>query len=181
MLVPANNPLLSQEQISERVDALGAAIVKEFGPDEPIILLGLLRGCYVFAADLARAISKHGGTLYEIDFIIASSYGSGTTSSGNVKIERDARHDIKGHAVLLVDDILDTGHTLTHVAALLQSREPRKLRSAVMLDKPSRRQVDISADFVGFSIEDHFVVGYGLDYNQRFRELPYITTMIEQD
>lgn len=180
MFVPASNPLINEESIALRVDTMGAEIVETFGKGEPIIMLGLLRGCYVFAADLARAISRHGGIIGEIDFIIASSYGSGTVSSGNVKIERDARHDIADQAVLLVDDILDTGHTLTHVKALLGSRNPRVLKAAVMLDKPSRRQVDVTADFTGFSIEDHFVVGYGLDFDQRFRELPYITTMIER-
>lgn len=180
MLVPSATPLLNEQQIAERVELMAAEIVADFGTAEPITVLGLLRGCFVFAADLVRAISRQGGVVGEVDFIIASSYGSGTTSSGNVKIERDARHDIAGKNVLVVDDILDTGHTLAHVRELLMSRNPSRLKIAVMLDKPERREVREGADYIGFAIDDHFVVGYGLDFDQRFRDLPYITTMAER-
>jgi len=180
MLVPSATPLLTEEQIAERVELMAAEIVADFGTAEPITVLGLLRGCFVFAADLVRAISRQGGIVGEIDFMIASSYGSGTTSTGNVKIERDVRRDIAGKNVLVVDDILDTGHTLAHVRELMRSRKPAQLKIAVMLDKPERRQVKERADYIGFAIEDHFVVGYGLDFDQRFRELPFITTMAER-
>ena len=180
MLIPSPTPLIREEQIAKRVDELGAEIADAMGRDKPITVLGLLRGCFMFAADLTRAIARHGGGIEEIDFIIASSYGSGTESSGNVKIERDARRDIAGKHVLVIDDILDTGHTLQRIRGLLLSRDPALLKIAVMLDKPSRRQVEAHAEFTGFSIEDHFVVGYGLDFNQRYRELPYITTVVEE-
>jgi len=180
MFVPSLTPLVTESQIEKRINELAQQIVARYGEDEPITLIGLLRGCFVFLADLARAISRQGGVIDEIDFLIASSYGGEMTSTRNVKIERDVRHDIAGRSVLLVDDILDTGHTLTYVLRLMRMRAPKQLCVAVLLDKPSRREMNVNADFVGFSIEDSFVVGYGLDYDQRYRELPYITTMIER-
>lgn len=181
MLVPRETPLFTQEQIAQRVEEMGEAIAREMCQEGPITVLGLLRGCYVFTADLLRAISRHGGKVEELDFLIASSYGDGTESSGNVKIERDARSDIAGRRVLVVDDILDTGHTLARVAALLEDRGPELLRIAVLLDKPSRRQANVYADYVGYEIDNLFVVGYGLDFDQDYRELPYITVVEEQD
>jgi hypoxanthine phosphoribosyltransferase len=178
-MVPDETALLTGEQIQRRNDELAAEIVADLR-GEPVVVIGLLRGCFVFCADLVRAISRAGGRVAEVDFLVASSYGSGTVSSGNVKIERDVRSDIAGRNVLLVDDILDTGNTLQRVLELLHTRGPGWLRTAVLLDKPSRRQVPVEADYTGFSIEDLFVIGYGLDYDQFYRELPYITTMVDR-
>jgi len=179
MLTLSEKVFISEETILKRVDEMGAQIAKEMGSNGPIAIIGLLRGCFVFTADLVRAISRHGCRVDEIDFIIASSYESGTVSSGNVKIERDARHDIAGKNVLIVDDILDTGNTLNRIGDLFSNRKPNMLRTCVLLDKPSRREAPVEADYVGISIEDKFVVGYGLDYDQKYRELPYITVMEE--
>jgi hypoxanthine phosphoribosyltransferase len=181
MLTPSTVPLFTEKEISDRVDAMGAEIVKDMCQNGPITVVGLLRGCFVFMADLVRAISRHGGLVSETDFLIVTSYGSGTTSSGNLKIERDIKHDIKGKNILLLDDILDTGNTLNRISNLLKERKPAGLKTVVLLDKPARRRVQIDADFTGFAIEDRFVIGYGLDYDQKYRELPYVSEMLESD
>jgi len=179
MLVPSSKPLLNEEEILARIDELGAKIADDMKDQGSITVLGLLRGCFVFMADLVRAISRHGGKVLELDFMIVSSYGSGTETTGNIKIERDVRFDVLGKNVLIVDDILDTGLTLQRVSKLIWERRPATLKTAVLLDKPSRREAPTEADYVGFAIENHFVVGYGLDYNHQYRELPFVAIMEE--
>lgn len=163
-------PLIPSETIALRIAALAREIDADFSGADRLVLVALLRGAFMFAADLARAIRLD----QEIDFMELSSYGNATTSSGKVDILKDIRTDIAGRDVLVVDDIVDTGHTLAHVLDLLQARGPAKLRSVALLDKPSRREIEISADWIGFQIPDAFVIGYGIDYAQHGRNLPFI-------
>lgn len=176
MLLPDPSPLFTGKEIQLRVNELANEIATDLNGAD-LVVIGLLRGCFVFTSDLVRALSEQGTAIQEVDFLVASSYGSGTESSGNVKIEKDIKIDIAGKHVLVVDDILDTGNTLQKVLQLFSSRKPAWLKTCVVLDKSERREVDIEADFSGFSIPNHFVVGYGLDYDQKYRELPYITVM----
>ena len=162
--------MISAKSIAARIEALAREIRAEFGDTEKLVVVGLLRGSFVFIADLVRELDLP----IEVDFIEASSYGMGTTSSREVRILSDLRGAIEGRDVLLVEDIVDTGHTLHHVVNLLQSRNPARLRTIALLDKPSRREVDMRADWIGFEIPDEFVVGYGIDYAQRDRNLPFI-------
>ena len=136
-------------------------------------LIGVLKGAYVFMSDLTRAI---GGDA-SIDFIAVSSYGSGMTSSGQVRLLKDLDSSIEGRDVVIVEDIVDTGLTLTYLQEVLRARAPRRIRTACLLSKPSRRKVNVAIDYIGFAIEDQFVVGYGLDYNERYRGLPYIAVV----
>jgi len=163
-------PLIPRETIALRVAALANEIDGEFVGTDRLVLIALLRGAFMFAADLARAIKLD----QEIDFLELSSYGNATTSSGKVSILKDIRTDIAGRDVLVVDDIVDTGHTLAFVLELLQARGPSKLRSVTLLDKPSRREVKTAADWTGFEIPDAFVIGYGIDYAQHGRNLPFV-------
>jgi len=158
--------LYTEEEIKRRVKTLAEEIRRKFPAGEELVVVGLLKGSFVFLADLVRELE--GAVL--VDFIAASSY-AGTESTGNVRIKKDLDIDIKGRNVLLVDDILDTGRTFQKVLELLKVRQPKMLKTCVLLDKPSRRVVDISADFVGFKIPDHFVVGYGLDWDELGRNL----------
>ncbi|MBD3166399.1 hypoxanthine phosphoribosyltransferase [bacterium] len=178
MLQPAENPLLSETQIEEIVDRVAARIAEDYR-GASIMMVGLLTGAFVFMADLARALSRYGVRIEEVDFIIASSY-EGTESSRNVQILRDLRTDVQGRNILLVDDILDTGNTLLKIRRLLETREPSRLACCCLLDKPSRREVELDVEYIGLEIEDRFVIGYGLDYNQDYRALPYITEMVEK-
>ncbi|NAZ36893.1 hypoxanthine phosphoribosyltransferase [Rubellimicrobium sp. CFH 75288] len=162
--------LISAKSIAARIEALAREIEAEFAGTDKLVVVGLLRGSFVFIADLVREIDLP----VEVDFIEASSYGDSTVSSREVRILKDLRAAIEGQDVLLVEDIVDTGHTLHHVTRFLASRRPRRLRTIALLDKPSRREVDFRADWIGFSIPDEFVVGYGIDYAQRNRNLPYI-------
>ncbi len=163
-------PLISAKAIAARVEALAAEITTHFAGTDKLVVVGLLRGSFVFIADLVREIDLP----VEVDFLEASSYGDAMQSSREVRILKDLRGEIAGRDVLVVEDIVDTGFTLHHVRALLQSREPRRLAICALLDKPARREVDIRATWTGFEIEDTFVVGYGIDYAQRNRNLPYI-------
>ena len=163
-------PMISEAEIAARVAALAAEIEAAFAGTEKLVLVGLLRGSFVFIADLARKLALP----CEIDFLEASSYGDATESSREVRILKDLRGEIAGRDVLIVEDIVDTGHTLAHVAALLRTRDPRRLEICALLDKPSRREADISARWIGFEIPDEFVVGYGIDYAQADRNLPFI-------
>ncbi len=161
--------MLSAEQIAERLESLAAEVSAEFG-DEPIELICTLKGAVVTVVDLARKLKMPVG----MHFMSVSSYGNSTESSGNINIKMDLEEDITGKNVLIVEDIIDTGRTLKKLKELLLSRNPKKLKLLTLLDKPDRRVVDIRADFTGFTIPDAFVVGYGLDYAQRYRNLPYV-------
>jgi hypoxanthine phosphoribosyltransferase len=180
MLTPSTTPMIAEDKIQKRVDELGAEIANTFCTEGPITVVGLLRGAFVFMADLIRAISRHGGRVAELDFLNVSSYDSSMESSRNIRIKQDVRFDIAGKHVLIVDDILDTGFTLQRVSGLLRDRKPAALKTVVLLDKPSRREVNLEADYVGFKIENKFVVGYGLDYNHEYRDLPYVAA-VEED
>ncbi|PSL17351.1 hypoxanthine phosphoribosyltransferase [Shimia abyssi] len=162
--------MISAKSIAARIEELCAEITAEYADTDKIIVVGLLRGSFVFIADLVRELDLP----VEVDFLEASSYGNSMESSREVRILKDLRGEIEGRDLLVVEDIVDTGHTLTHVLNLLRSRNPRKLKSIALLDKPSRREADIAADWIGFSIPDEFVVGYGIDFAQRNRNLPYI-------
>ncbi|WP_108830745.1 hypoxanthine phosphoribosyltransferase [Aedoeadaptatus coli] len=163
--------LYSREAIAERVGELAKEIDAAYAGEE-ILIIGLLRGCFVFCSDLVREMKSK----MEIDFMTTSSYENNESSSGDVKVFGDLRSEVKGRHVLIVDDIIDTGHTLKTVAEAIERMEPASVKTAVMLDKPSRRQVDFSADFTGFTIDDVFIVGYGLNYGPYYRNKPYIYT-----
>ncbi|HKL56167.1 MAG TPA: hypoxanthine phosphoribosyltransferase [Roseovarius sp.] len=165
--------LISAKSIAARIETLSHEIEAEFTGTEKLIVVGLLRGSFIFIADLVRELDLP----VEVDFVETSSYGNTMESSREVRILKDLRGDIEGRDVLVVEDIVDTGHTLSHVLHLLNSRRPARLRTIALLDKPSRRETDIRADWIGFEIPDEFVVGYGIDYAQRNRNLPYIGTV----
>ena len=162
--------MISAKTIAARIEALAREIEAVFSGTDKLIVVGLLRGSFVFIADLVRELDLP----VEVDFLEASSYGDGTESSREVRILKDLRGEISGRDVLVVEDIVDTGHTLSHVLKLLNARSPRRLETIALLDKPSRREVDIRATWTGFEIPDEFVVGYGIDYAQRNRNLPHI-------
>ena len=161
--------LISEEQLAAKVAELGARISKDY-EGKKLIILGVLKGSVVFMADLIRQITIP----VEMDFMAVSSYGSGTKTSGVVKILKDLDRLIQGYHVLIVEDILDSGMTLSYLTELLRDRNPASIRIATLLDKPDRRKVDIKPDYVGFRIPDEFVVGYGLDYAELYRNLPYV-------
>ena len=161
--------LLSEEQLQNRVRELGEQISADYADKAPV-LASVLRGSYIFMADLSRAISRP----VTIDFMSVSSYGKGTTSSGQVEIIKDLSDSIEGKDLLIVEDILDSGNTLSYLLKLLQARHPASIKLCTLLDKPSRRVKPIQADYVGFEVPDEFVVGYGLDYDEKYRNLPYI-------
>lgn len=167
--------LFSREEIQEKVVSLGKMIEKDFEDD--FVVISLLRGSFIFAADLVREIDR----LVEIDFLTTSSYGHSESSSGEVRFLTDLRTNIEGRNVLIVDDILDTGNTLYAVKEKLMTYKPKSLKTCVLLDKPSRREADVSADYVGFEIEDLFIVGYGLNYGDYYRNVPYIYTYKEKN
>ena len=161
--------LISEEQLQAKVAELGAQISRDYeGKD--LLLVSILKGSVVFMADLMRAITEP----CSIDFMVVSSYGSGVKSSGVVKIVKDLDVPLAGKDLLIVEDILDSGLTLSYIKELLASRGPASIRIATLLDKPSRRKVDLVADYIGFSVPDEFVIGYGLDYDEKYRNLPYI-------
>ena len=162
--------MISAKAIAARVEDLSREITTEFAGTDKLIVVGLLRGSFVFIADLVRELHLP----IEVDFLEASSYGNAMESSREARILKDLRGAIEGRDVLVVEDIVDTGHTLNHVTKLLQSRNPKRLKSIALLDKPSRREVDFRSDWIGFEIPDEFVVGYGIDYAQRNRNLPHI-------
>ncbi len=167
-----NDILIDEAAITRRVDELVAGMESSCRGDN-LVLIGILRGSFMFLADLVRDLNRH-RIHPRIDFMTLESYGAGTESSGVVTIRKDFTVDVTGADVVLVDDILDTGRTLTFAREHTRMRGAARVRSCVLLDKPSRRVVPIEADFVGFTIEDTFVVGYGLDYDSYYRELPHI-------
>ena len=162
--------MISAKTIAARIKDLAREIETEFASVDKLVVVGLLRGSFVFIADLVRELNLD----VEVDFLEASSYGNATESSREVRILKDLRGGIEGRDVLVVEDIVDTGHTMKHVLGLLNARKPHKLRSIALLDKPSRREADVRADWTGFEIPDEFVVGYGIDYAQHNRNLPFI-------
>ncbi|MBF0296076.1 MAG: hypoxanthine phosphoribosyltransferase [Magnetococcales bacterium] len=171
---PPIRTLLTAADIEARVNALADEIAPRLQPD--VVMITLLTGAFVFAADLARALSARGVPVC-LDFMILSSYGSGTTSSGSITTRLDCRQDLTGRQVLLVDDILDTGTTLDFAKRTLLAKGATQLFTCVLLDKPTRRKVPVEVEFIGFQVPDLFVVGYGIDYNEMYRELPYVATL----
>ena len=168
---PATSPivLIDQDELAARIAALAQEIRQDL-PSEQIHLICVLKGAFLFLGDLIRAMDGH----VTIDFMACSSYGAGTSSSGEVRLSKDLDTRIEGRDVILVEDIVDTGLTLHYLQEVLLTRGPRSLRTACLLSKPSRRKIDVKVDYIGFTIEDKFVVGYGLDYAEQYRNLPYI-------
>lgn len=162
--------LISAKSIAARIETLAREIRDAFSDTEKLVVVGLLRGSFVFIADLVRELDMN----VEVDFLEASSYGNAMESSREVRLIKDLSGEIQGRDVLVVEDIVDTGYTLDHVLHLLAARNPKRLETIALLDKPTRREVDIRATWTGFEIPDEFVVGYGIDFAQRNRNLPYI-------
>ena len=161
--------LVSEGDIRERIAALGKQISADYEGREPLFV-GVLKGCFIFMADLVRACDIK----CTVDFMVVSSYGAGTVSSGAVEIVKDLSQDIAGRDIIIVEDILDSGNTLSYLEKIMTARNPASIRIVTLMDKPERRTADVKADYVGFTIPDAFVVGYGLDFDQRYRNLPYI-------
>ncbi len=161
--------LLNKEEINEIVQKLGKTITEDY-KDKNLFVITILKGAVVFLADLVREIDCH----LEMDFMVVSSYGAGTQTSGNVKIVKDIDTTLDDKDVLIVEDILDTGLTLSFIKDLLASRNPKSIEIVTLLDKPSRRKSDIVAKYIGKAVPDEFVVGYGLDYDEKYRNAPYI-------
>ena len=159
--------LVSAEQIRRRIEEIAAQIERDY-PGEPILLIGILKGSFIFLSDLARAMNR---ATTRIEFMAVSSYGKGKTTSGEVKVVKDLDVSIEGTNVIIVEDIVDSGVTLTYLANMLSQRQPKSLRIATLLDKPERRLRPVQVDYVGFSIPDEFVVGYGLDFAEDYRNL----------
>jgi hypoxanthine phosphoribosyltransferase len=165
---PPDEILLTAAQIQQRVAELGAEIERDY--PNGVHIIAVLKGAFMFLADLARAI---GGNV-SLDFMAVSSYDKGTTSTGEVRVLKDLDTPLHGRDVLIVEDIVDTGLTLTYLQQALRARSPRSLRTVCLLNKPSRRKVEVKVEYIGFTIEDRFVVGYGLDFAEHYRNLPYI-------
>ena len=162
--------LLTADAIRQRIAALADAIVRDHASAESLHVVCVLKGAFMFLADLLRAIDLP----VTLDFLAVSSYAAGTTSTGEVRLLKDLDVALDGRHVLIVEDIVDTGLTLNYLQEILRARGPRSLRTVCLLSKPSRRKVDVAVEYVGFTIEDRFVVGYGLDHAGRYRNLPYI-------
>lgn len=172
MIPEVERILLSQEEIAAKVRELGGKISKDYQGSE-LLVIGILKGAAIFMSDLVRTID---GSV-AIDFMAVSSYGASTESSGVVKIVKDLDQSIENRHVLIVEDVVDTGLTLNYLVENLKSRNPASLKLCSLLDKPSRRKVAVKADYLGFEIPDEFVVGYGLDFSERFRTLPYVAVL----
>jgi hypoxanthine phosphoribosyltransferase len=160
--------LISADDIRARVQALAQDILKDH--PEGVHLVCVLKGAFIFLSDLCRALPGN----CSLDFMAVSSYGKSTKSSGQVQLIKDLDTDLEGRDVVIVEDIVDTGLTLTYLQDILRARSPRSLKTACLLSKPSRRKVDVKVEYIGFTIEDKFVVGYGLDYAEQYRNLPHI-------
>ena len=162
------NILINKSKLEKRIDEMARQIEKDYeGKD--IVFIGILKGSIMFMAELAKNIKNN----VEMDFMDVSRY-EGTESTGNIKINKDIRNSIEGKDVIIVEDIIDTGRTLTYLVEYLKQKNPNSLKIATMLSKPSRRIMELNVDYIGFAIDDKFVVGYGLDYNEKYRNLPYI-------
>lgn len=167
--------LLSRQELSRGVDRLAAELARDYREKNPL-LLGVLKGSFIFLSDLVRRLDFP----VEVDFLQLSSYGSGTQSSGRVRMVRGLSRPIKGREVVVVEDIVDTGITLAFLLRYLLRRHPNSLRLCALLDKPERRQVPVAIDYLGFSVPNRFLVGYGLDWNERFRHLPEVWALEEK-
>ena len=167
--------MLSTEQIQTRIRELAGEIQSCYAPDEDLHLVCILKGAFLFLGDLIRAMDRN----VTIDFMAVSSYAKGTTSSGEVRMVKDLDSGLEGRNVIIVEDIVDTGLTLAYMQEILRARSPRTLRTACLLSKPSRRKIDVKVEFIGFTIADRFVVGYGLDYAEKYRNLRYIAALDE--
>lgn len=167
------NVLLTPEQIKARTEELAAEIERDLPGEAGIHFVCVLKGGFMFMSDLVRAM----GPRVTLDFIAVSSYGGATRSSGEVRMQKDLDYGLEGRNVIIVEDIVDTGLTLTYLQDILRARSPKSLRTACLLSKPSRRMVDVVVEYIGFTIDDHFVVGYGLDYGEKYRNLPYIAVL----
>ena len=167
--------LITEAEIAARVHALAHQISKRYADTRQLVVIGLLRGSFIFISDLVRAIHLP----IEVDFMTVSSYGRGMRSSGQVQILQDLSTDIKGRDVLVVEDIIDTGHTLAQVVEILKTREPQSLSICTLLNKPTRREIEVDVDWIGFDIPDEFVIGYGIDYAQQGRNLPHIAYVVQ--
>lgn len=159
----------TREEISNRIKELGAEISRDY-KDKDLVMIGLLRGSFIFLADIVREIDKP----IVVDFLTTSSYEDREVSNGYVNIIADIREDISGKDVIIVDDIMDSGNTMYKVKKYIQQRNPNSIKTCVMLDKPSRREADINPDYIGYTIDDLFIVGYGLNYKDKYRNIPYI-------
>jgi len=166
------NILFTEKQIRERIEELGAQITKDY-KGKKVMLIGVLKGCYVFLADLARKIDLD----VEIQFLTASSYGFSSVSSGHVSVNKTIEFETKGKDVIIIEDILDTGVTLTALHAMVVKQRPASLKTCTLLDKPERREMPYYADYTGFICPNEFVVGYGLDYAEKYRNLPYVAVL----
>lgn len=164
--------LLTEEEISQKVKELAEYINRDY-PDGELLVVGILKGCFVFVSDLVRKLNAD----VKVHFIQVSSYGDGTVSSGKIQIKKDLDVDIAGKHVLLAEDIIDSGNTLSQLIPLLKERRPASVKVCTLLSKPSRRQVEFEADYTGFEIPDEFIVGYGLDCGEAYRQLPYIAVI----
>jgi hypoxanthine phosphoribosyltransferase len=171
--MPSFRVLVSAEQIQQRIAEMGAEIDRDYPGGEPVYLIAVLKGAFIFMADLSRAMK----TPARIEFIGISSYGKGKTTSGQVQLTKDLDAPIEGHDVIIVEDILDTGITLNYLSQLMAQRKPKSLRIVTLLDKPERRQSPVKADYIGFTIPDEFVVGYGLDFAEDYRNLKDVCVM----
>lgn len=165
--------LLTREQIQQRVREMATEILRDYPGEPEIHLVCVLKGGFVFLSDLVRALDAR----VTLDFIAVSSYGQDTKSSGEVRLLKDVDHALEGRHVIIVEDIVDTGLTLQYLQDILRARSPLTLRTACLLSKPTRRKVDVRVEYIGFTIEDRFVVGYGLDFGERYRELPFIAVL----
>jgi len=161
--------LYSEEEIKARIDQMGKSITQDYHGEE-LLVIGILKGAFMFMSDLIRRIEVP----LQIDFMDVSSYGSSTVSSGEVRIMKDLEYSIEGKNILIVEDIVDTGLTLNYICEILWKRNPKTLRIACLLDKPSRRRTNTVPDYIGYSVADEFIVGYGLDYAEYYREYPAI-------
>ena len=170
MAEPRPDVLIPADAIATKVAELGARIAHDYAERRPLLLVGVLKGSFIFLADLARQIALP----HAVDFIALSSYGAGTQRTGEVRLLMDLKETVADKHVLVVEDIVDTGHTLAYLLRVLQARQPASLATCALVHKPARREVSVSLDYLGFEIPDRWVVGYGLDYAEQYRTLPYI-------
>jgi hypoxanthine phosphoribosyltransferase len=173
MQMTTTTTLITADEIQARIKSLAAEIERDYPEGEEIHLVAVLKGGFMFMSDLVRAMSAR----VTMDFMAVSSYGKGTKSSGQVRVLKDLDSSLEGRHIIIVEDIVDTGLTLAYLQDILKARAPKTVRTACLLSKPSRRQVDVKVDYIGFTIDDHFVVGYGLDYAEKYRNLPYIAVL----